>query len=67
MQKLVKDLRSGDRVELEGGVGVITRAVRSCIMESAPGLGGAYEIEWKDGSETGQMIVSGLASVQLSE
>jgi hypothetical protein len=68
MEKLVKDLQRGDKVELDTGTGTITSCRRSVIIEAAPKMGGAWEIEWRDdqNGETGRHIASGVATVKCA-
>lgn len=56
----VKDLKHGDVVKtINGTTATIVSCKKSKLFEAAPGSGGAYEIEYRDGKETGRVIASG--------
>jgi hypothetical protein len=62
----VKNVRRGDRIALDDGVGVVVACERFNIVDAAPKLGGAYTIQWREESgEMGQQIVAGLDEVDV--
>ena len=66
MEKLVRDLQRGDVIELDTGTGTIVSCCKSGVIEAAPKMGGAWEIEWRDNQngETGRHIASGISAVK---
>lgn len=62
----IKDLRRGDRVELEDGVGVILLVEKIPVIDTSKGAGGAYSVRWKDDAgEIGDVIEAGNNEIKV--
>jgi hypothetical protein len=65
MMAKIKELKHGDTVRLEdGGTATIVSCKPFPLVESAK-PGGTYEIEYRDGKETGKVLTAGNNEIEL--